>query len=106
LTPTYRYAARLHRAIDGDTYELVVDLGFTVQVIVSIRLRGWNCPERNTKEGQAALRYAEDVLKGASLVIESFKGRQSFARWVADVFVSGRDIGELLEGAGHATRAA
>jgi endonuclease YncB( thermonuclease family) len=106
VTPTYRYAARLHRVIDGDTYELVVDLGFTVRVIVPIRLRGWNCPERNTEAGQLALRYAEAVLSKAEIAIESFKGRQSFARWVADVYVDGRDVGDLLEGAGHASRAA
>lgn len=107
LQPEYRYRARLYRVIDGDTYELDVDLGFKVSAVITIRLHGYNCPERNTSEGVEASSVALELLAGKQLLLQSFKGPQSgkdvqsFARWVADVYVydpitGSAPLGELL----------
>jgi len=34
----YRYRAVCHRVIDGDTYDLAIDLGFKVTLTVPVRL--------------------------------------------------------------------
>lgn len=95
--PVYQYRATVSRVIDGDTYELDLDLGFNVHVREHIRLFGWNCPERFTVDGAAATEKARTILSAAKVIIvERYKGVQSFARWVAYVWVDGVDIGELL----------
>lgn len=102
IEPAYRYRASLVRVIDGDTYELSIDLGFKVYATLPIRLYGWNCPEHNAPGGPEATGFATTVLTGQPLVIESYKSRQTFARWLATVWVDGNNLGDLLAAAGHA----
>lgn len=104
--PAYRYAARLVRMVDADTYVLRIDAGFHVHVETHVRLNGWNCPERRDPLGPAATAAAEQILKAASqIIVETAKDTQTFGRWVGAIFVDGRELGVLLEQRGLATRA-
>lgn len=112
MVPAYRYRARCHRVIDADTLDLDVDLGFHVRRRVTIRLRGVNAPELNTAAGQAARDWTVRLLtptpyaeENPELVVESYRGHRSFARWVGHVNVNGDDLGALLVAAGHAVAA-
>lgn len=108
-TPAYRYRATVHRVVDGDTYELAVDLGFKIGVTLTVRLRGVDCPEMPTRAGRAAKDFVATVLyapNGAAipLIVETYRDRQTFARWVADVWLAdGRRLADVLLEAGHAT---
>lgn len=106
--PAYVYKAVLHRVVDGDTYELIVDLGFRVQARLMIRLRNYACPELREPKGRAAAEYAQALLAGRTLLVESYKDKQSFARWVADVWIHDDQgpiwVGEQLVEAGLAKR--
>ncbi len=108
-TPAYRFKATLHRVIDGDTYELDLELGFRASLVVTVRLRGVDTPEMDTAAGKRAKAFAERILTG-SLIVETYRDRQTFARWVADLWVvdsSGSySLGELIVSAGHGTFAA
>jgi micrococcal nuclease len=44
------YGATLLKVIDGDTVELMVDLGFSVHHKIRVRLYGVNTPESRTKD--------------------------------------------------------
>jgi len=105
--PAYIYRATLARVIDGDTYEVDVDLGFHVRAHVTVRLRGWNCPERFTDRGKRAIDAAREIIVGP-LMIETEKVRgkdvRSFARYVADVWTANGHVGEQLAAVGLATR--
>lgn len=104
IEPAYRYRASLGekgRVIDGDTYVLDVDLGFHVHAYIEIRLHGWSCSELGTPEGEDAKVAAASLLTG-DVVVESYRDRRSFARWVADVYVEGEHLGALLEALGLA----
>ena len=105
MTPAYRYRARVVRVLDGDTYELDIDLGFHVSVRLPVRLYGWNCQELLTTAGVSARIRASELLASGPIVIETYKDRQSFARWLATVYVDGVDIGQALAKSGHATKA-
>lgn len=111
--PAYVYRARLERVIDGDTCELVVDLGFRVQSRLRVRLLGYSAPELRHPGGpQAAERlrgFLEGVFPGIRgewpLLVESRKDAMSFERWLARVFVAQspvlgvvewRDVAELM----------
>lgn len=102
MEPAYRYKAVVQRVIDGDTYDLAIDLGFKVLVQLPVRLYGWNCPEHNAPGGPEATAAAKAILMGQPLVIESYKSRQTFARWLATIWVGDQDLGALLQAGGHA----
>ncbi|MEJ7763898.1 MAG: hypothetical protein WKF86_00215 [Acidimicrobiales bacterium] len=103
MTPAYRYRATLLRAIDADTFLLDVDLGFRIHVNQTIRLRGIDAPELSTEAGKAARRYVVDRFAAAAdgIVVETYRDKQTFARWVADVWVDGEPLADLLRVAGH-----
>lgn len=103
VQPAYRYRATLERVVDADTFLLNVDLGFHTSVRVPIRLRGWNAPERHTSEGKRAIKFVQNLLdKHQDLIVETYRDRQTFARWVAGIWVDGEPLGRQLEEAGHA----
>lgn len=96
MTPThdYVYDAAMHRIIDGDTYDLRIDLGFGIFATITVRLHGYNTPELGTMAGDAAAEFVRSLLPPTTpLKVQTYKGPQSgkdkhsFARWVADVWV-------------------
>jgi endonuclease YncB( thermonuclease family) len=100
---SYVYRAEVFRVIDGDTYHMTIDLGFRVSVTLPIRLRGWNCAELNTQMGQKARDAVIEIFDNATdILVVSYHDRMSFARWMADVYVDGQSLGELLHVAGLA----
>lgn len=64
-----------------------------------MRLRGVNTPEvtgETRPAGLAATTVADEFLRSGSIVIETYKDRRSFTRWVADVYVDGVSVAEHL----------
>ena len=107
--PAYVFKAEFVRAVDGDTYALRLDLGkwpvAKVEVVAQVRLKDWKAPELTSTGGPEAQAYAHQVLSGAeSIVVRSYY--PSFARNVADVWVDGVDLGEILAAEGHVARQA
>lgn len=98
IAPIYRYRATIRRVVDGDTYEMDVDLGMRVHHHVAIRLHGWGAAEMSTEAGIQARDAASTILQmpGANIVIETYKDQQTFARWVADIYVDGQPLSLLL----------
>ena len=46
----YEYAATVGRVVDGDTIDVTLDLGFSIQYQARIRLLGINTPEKRTRD--------------------------------------------------------
>lgn len=44
------YSARVLSVVDGDTFDVMIDLGFSVHMKARIRLYGINTPESRTKD--------------------------------------------------------
>lgn len=96
MEPNYRYKAKLGRVVDGDTMDVVIDLGFYVTMRERVRLKGINTPEiykvpKNSEEykkGMDAKEYVERRLNenGNELVIETEK-RGKWRRWLAKVYL-------------------
>lgn len=94
------YRAKFVRAIDGDTYEVVIDHGMKIQSVQHVRLNGINCPEifaaskdtEEYKKGIAAKDRVELLLLPSSqnghdyLFIKTYKDKMTFNRYVADVY--------------------
>ena len=58
----YTYAAKLIEVIDGDTVDLLIDLGFGVHVKERCRLYGIDAPEMPTEAGKAAKARLESLI--------------------------------------------
>ncbi len=85
---SYTYAATVDRVIDGDTLLALVEAGFRIIVRDRLRLRGIDCPEVGTPEGDRAKRFVEKLLPtGATIVLKSHKWKTDIhGRFVVDVF--------------------
>lgn len=79
-------------AIDGDTLRIGSD---------RIRLRGIDTPELSEPGGQAARQRLEQLLQDGSIRIVPH-GQDVHGRTVADVFVNGQNVAEMLKGEGFA----
>lgn len=116
----YVYRAQLVRVIDGDTYDMIADLGFGLEhghasdVPFRVRLLGVNTPElrRGSVEHRAAGRAATEYVrhwftaagpKEWPLMIRTSKD-DSFGRWLAEVWRTGdsANLGDDLLAHGHA----
>lgn len=86
----YRYNAKLKKAIDGDTVELELDLGFNIFHSIRVRVAGVNCPELNEEGGGIAKAFTEAQLSHKHLYVTTHKSKagrdkKSFDRYVADI---------------------
>ncbi len=92
----YEYKAKLDRVIDGDTIDVVVDLGFYTKVKERLRLAGIDTPEvygakKNSKEyqkGVEAKEYVEKRLQenNNEMIIKTDKVGK-YRRWIALIFL-------------------
>ena len=62
----FTYAAKLIEVVDGDTVDLLIDLGFGVHVKERCRLYGIDAPEMPTAAAKAAKAYLESLLGAAT----------------------------------------
>lgn len=90
----YNYEATVKRVVDGDTVDLLVDLGLRVCVNARIRLRGINAPEMHDEGGPEAKTYLESLLpQGKGVIVSTFKNPEDkFGRWLGDIKVPEYDI--------------
>ena len=107
MRPCYRYLAELDRVVDGDTLDVVIDLGFYIKIKERIRLEGLDTPEiygvpqdsEEYRRGLEAKEYVERRLaeNGNWMMIET-KKLGEWRRWLAKVYPlgMGRTLNEEL----------
>lgn len=102
LNVPYRYRAVVKHIVDGDTLDVLMDLGVREYTYEAIRLADLNAPEiygRKTYEGEledgyAAKAYLESILPVNTPVrIETFKDQRSFDRYVGRIM---REDGQMV----------
>ena len=96
----YHYKANVDRVVDGDTIDVVLQLGFDINYKVRIRFAGINAPESRTRDalekeaGLAAKKYVEnwcDDLDNNVIIETQLDERGKF----------GRILGRILNEEGH-----
>lgn len=92
LGPSYQYLGIINRVIDGDTYEVMVDLGFNIIHVIHVRLRDFDTAELRSKvleervHAQSAKQFVEGELPFGSKVVLTTAKSGIYNRWVADVW--------------------
>ncbi len=107
----YTYKAFVTRVIDGDTLIVEFRLGFGQIREETLRLKGIDCPELDTPEGQAAKRFVERELAHCEFItVKSTQTRkEKWGRYLGDVFYTDKAgkqqyLNNRLLEEGHAVR--
>lgn len=88
----WNYRAHCYRVVDGDTYDVAVDLGFNIYHKIRLRLKGVNTPEifgaQASEEGKKATEFVRGLIENKDIQITTYKAQPStFNRYEADVSV-------------------
>ena len=81
----------LHRVIDGDTMDLVIDVGFRTTLTQRIRLAIVDTPERGEAGYHEATVFARQWIADSQVLYVRTYSEDPWKRWVADVFRPGGD---------------
>ena len=107
----FRYGAKLLRVVDGDTADVMIDLGFSTWVKARLRFKGvdtWEKRTRNLEEKAKGLLASEFTKKylemnDGKFEIQSY-GKGKYGRVLAEIFIDGEEkfLNDLLIENGHA----
>lgn len=101
----YEYRATIVKVIDGDTVDVMIDMGLRICTQQRIRLYGINAPELRTPEGpKARCRLAELLPFGSEVTLRTFKDKQEkYGRYLG-VFIDseGHEVNQRMVLEGHA----
>ena len=113
----YEYSCEVKRVVDGDTMDVVIDLGFDIFHFCRVRLAGIDTPESRTRDldekarGKLSKAYLKESIKGRKVVLKTKlkDSRGKFGRVIAEVWVefekgSLRNVNELMIKECHAVR--
>jgi|TARA_R100001594_G_scaffold6273_1_gene18095 micrococcal nuclease len=101
----YEYACKVERVVDGDTIDVVLDLGFDIQYKSRVRLYGIDTPESRTRDrdekarGKMAGAFLKEAIeKGEKVVIQTKlkDSRGKFGRVLGDVVVDEVNINKSM----------
>lgn len=83
----FTYQPKEIQVIDGDTLDIVLDLGFHITHKIRVRLKGINAPEMRTEEGKKSKQFVIDWLKKNPLVVvKTFKDKkEKYGRYLATI---------------------
>jgi len=90
------YSAKVLNVVDGDTFDCMIDLGFSVHLKARVRLYGINTPESRTKDlkekemGLKAKEFTKDWLtRHQTVYIRTVVDKnEKYGRVLAEVFSS------------------
>ena len=93
----FTYNVYVTQVIDGDTFRAVVDLGFKFSTVQTLRLRGLDAPEIESKEGQEAKAFlAKQLAKNHGAILIKTVKSDKYDRYLADVWADGRYVNQEL----------
>ncbi len=105
----YEYKAVITNVVDGDTFDMDIDLGFHIHIYERVRLLGVDTPEKFGEEKELGLimkEFAEVNFLGKEVIIRPTKANadintDSFGRWLVNVILmDGREINEIYNSLG------
>lgn len=107
MIPSYIYAAKVVRIIDGDTIVLDIDLGLSVwRHDLRIRLAGVKAPELRQPGGKESREFLASLCPPAStLTVVTHKDRtEKYGRYLGTLYTNDQPvpINQLIIDAGHA----
>lgn len=90
----YEYMATVNRVIDGDSIEVTIDLGFSIQWNTPVRLYGINAAETNSTDpaeratAMLAKQWLTEQVNGKVVRLQSVKPKDKYGRYLAEVWLT------------------
>lgn len=106
----WRFSAKVTRVVDGDTLDLLVDLGFRSFQQIRVRLANIDVYETTLRNDQtqeekdkgiAAKCFMIYLLQDKEIEIVTYMDTGSFGRWLADVYYNGKNVCDFLREKGY-----
>mgnify|MGYP003120971216 FL=1 len=91
----YEYGCKVTRVVDGDTVDVILDLGFSILHKCRVRLYGIDTPESRTRNkdekvrGKLAAKFLQDAIDNSTKVVLRSKLKDSKGKY-------GRVLGEII----------
>ena len=107
----YEYACKVQRVVDGDTVDVVLNLGFDIMYKSRVRLYGIDTPESRTRNldekarGKMAGAFLKNAIDTGEKVVIQTKlkdSRGKFGRVLGNIIVDGININQLMINNHHA----
>jgi micrococcal nuclease len=106
----YEYKFKLDRVVDGDTIDIVIDLGFSILHKCRVRLFGIDTPESRTRDldekarGKLAKYFLSFCLSSSDehVIKTSVDGKGKFGRVLGEIYCDGKNINLLMIDKHHA----
>ena len=101
----YEYACKVERVVDGDTVDVVLNLGFDIMYKSRVRLYGIDTPESRTRNldekarGKMAGAFLKNKIDSGEKVVIQTKlkdSRGKFGRVLGNIIVDGININQLM----------
>ena len=101
----YEYACKVKRVVDGDTVDVVLNLGFDIMYKSRVRLYGIDTPESRTRNldekarGKMAGAFLKNKIDTGKKVVIQTKlkdSRGKFGRVLGNIIVDGININQLM----------
>ena len=101
----YEYSCTVTKVVDGDTIDVVLDLGFSILHKCRVRLYGIDTPESRTRDkdekvrGKLAAKFLEDAITNGKTIVLQSKLKDSkgkFGRVLGDIVVDGLNINQEM----------
>jgi micrococcal nuclease len=95
------YVRKVENVVDGDTIDVLIDLGFDILFASRVRLAGIDTPESRTRDlaekalGLESKEYLKKILKDAKSVIiktEKMNSTEKFGRVLGWLYINGDTV--------------
>ena len=101
----YEYKCTVDRVVDGDTIDVILNLGFDIMHKCRVRLYGIDTPECRTRDldekarGKLAAKFVQDSVDKGKLIqirtkLKDSKGK--YGRVLGELIVDGTNINETM----------
>jgi len=91
----WTFPAEVLRVVDGDTVDVLLDVGFDIHIKERLRLEGINAPEMRGDEREAGKRakvWLEELIHNNSpILVETQQEKGKFGRYVATLYGTAGD---------------
>lgn len=95
----HEYEAQVVNVVDGDTIDVVVDLGFKILTAQRLRLSRVDTPERGQAAFDDAKQFVKTLIENKRVVVKTHKVSK-WGYYLADVTIDGKDVSDSLIAAG------
>lgn len=98
----YEYKGVVRRVVDGDTFDISVDVGFSIVVEHRFRLKDFDTPETyrpsceaELVHGREATAFVKALIEGKTVMVRTYK-LAAYGRYEADILLI-NEQGDVME---------